>query len=320
MDFFRYPKRYWIAGTGEPFVSLTTKIDPLKKKMENPETKDYNPDKAHELAEFLDNKTYYSEKRIRMDKKISEDQKAKTASALVESPLKPKNKILSTQRYLEFASAHNSTLVLKNGGVRAVLEVTSINFNLKSTEEQEAIILSYQKFLNALDFPVQIMVRSKKLDIDNYIEKLHIRHKKITNDLLRKQMAEYMEYIQKLVEHADIMQKRFFIVIPVDPPRAQPKSLFSKFLSYIKPDDTVLDILKRRKEFSNLRKTLLTRINVVQTALENCGVPIRQLNTEEIIQVLYQTYNPDLSRTQKFERLDELSIDEGPSQNLYPDE
>lgn len=253
-------------------------------------------------------------------KKPSEDTQSKTVSALVDSPLKPKNKILSTQRYLEFASAHNSTLILKSGGVRAILEVTSINFNLKSPEEQEAIILSYQKFLNALDFPVQIVVRSKKLDIDTYLEKLHMQHKKITNDLLRNQMTEYIEYIQKLIEHADIMQKRFYIVIPVDPARAKPKSLFSKFLAYIKPDDTVLEIIKRRKEFSNLRKTLLTRINVIQTALENCGVPIRQLNTEEIIQLLYQTYNPELSRTQKFDHIDDLAVSEGAEGNLYPDE
>lgn len=254
------------------------------------------------------------------NKKPTENQKEKMVSEMVESPLQPKNKILSTQRYLEFASVHNATLVLKKGGVRAVLEVTSVNFNLKSPEEQESIILSYQKFLNTLDFPVQIVIRSKKLDIDNYVEKLQIRQKKIINDLLRNQMNEYIEYIQKLVEHANIMQKRFYIVIPVDPLRAQQKSLFAKFLSYIKPDDTVLEILRRRKEFSTLRKTLDTRLNVVQTALESCGVPVRKLETEEIIQLLYQTYNPDISRTQKFEKYNDLAVSEGPEENLYPDE
>ncbi len=243
-----------------------------------------------------------------------------TASALVESPLKPKNKILSTQRYLEFAAAHNSVLILKKGGVRAVLEVTSMNFNLKSPEEQEAIILSYQKFLNALDFPIQICVKSKKLDIDSYIHKLHNQSKRLQNQLLQDQMNEYIEYIQRIVERADIMQKRFFIVIPVDPLRAQPKSLFAKFIAYIKTDDTVLDIIKRRKEFSDLQKTLQARVNVVRTAIENCGLSVRMLNTQEIIELLYQTYNPDSSRTQKLSNIDNLSVSQGPEENLYPDE
>lgn len=259
-------------------------------------------------------------KTQRMSTQKNKKTSTKTASALVESPLKPKNPVLSTQRYLDFAGAHNETLVLKKGGVRAILEVGSVNFNLKSKEEQESIILSYQKFLNALDFPVQILVKSKKLDIDNYLQKLQTQRKKIVNQLLRDQMGEYIEFVQRLVEYSNIMEKKFFVVIPVDPLRAKPKSLFAKFLDYIRPDDTVVEILRRRREFGKLKKTLETRLNIAETALGGCGLQTRRLSTQEIIQILYQTYNPDISRTQKLSNINKMSMIDGPEDSLYPDE
>lgn len=242
-----------------------------------------------------------------------------SASALIKSPFEPKNKVLSTQRYLDFAGAHNETLVLKKGGVRAILEVSSVNFNLKSNEEQESIIMSYQSFLNALDFPVQILIKSKKLEIDHYLGNLRNQQKKLVNQLLRDQMGEYIEFIQKLVEYSNIMEKKFFVVIPMDPMRVETKSLFAKFLSYIRPDDTVVEILRRRSEFAKLKKQLETRVNVVQTALESCGLKTRRLTTEEIIRLLYQTYNPDISRSQKLNNIDSLSVSVGSEENIYED-
>ncbi len=226
------------------------------------------------------------------------------------------NKAASTQRYLQFAGARDNTLILKDGGLRAVLEVSSINFNLKSEEEQNAIISSYQQFLNALTFPVQLLVRSRKLDIDTYLADMRGRMKNIENQLLKDQMAEYIEYVQKLVEYSDIMEKRFFIVVPVDPPRAQKKTLISKFMSYVNPDDTVLNILKRRGEFKGLKKQLDTRLEVVLTAIGNCGLKVEPLKTAEIIELFYQVYNPQLARNQKLGDIEELSITQGPEENL----
>jgi hypothetical protein len=220
-----------------------------------------------------------------------------------------KNAALSTQRYLQFAGAHDDILILKNGGLRAVLEVSSVNFNLKSETEQEAIIRGYQQFLNALNFPVQILVRSRKLDIDQYIDSLKEKLKTQVNPLLRNQMAEYIEYIMRLIEYSDIMEKRFFVVVPVNPPRAEKKGLFTDFLAYIKPSDTVANILTRRREFAELKREMDSRLNVVTTSLENCGVSVRQLNTAEIIQILYQAYNPELSRTQKMGAIEELAVE-----------
>lgn len=159
------------------------------------------------------------------------------------------NQLIATQRYLQFAEVHDDTLVLKNGGIRAILEVQSVNFNLKSEAEQNALISSYQGFLNALNFPVQIQIRSRKLDIDAYIAKLKKRQGEIENDLLREQMAGYIEFVQKLVEYSDIMEKKFFVIVPLDPPRAEKKSAWASFLDYIQPEDTVVNIMTRKREF-----------------------------------------------------------------------
>ncbi len=239
-----------------------------------------------------------------------------TVSSELKTVSREESKALSTQRYLQFAGVRDDTLILKNGGLRAVMEVSSINFNLKSEAEQNAIIGSYQQFLNALDFPVQILVRSRKLDIDTYLESLRRQMKTLQNQLLKSQMAEYIEYIRKLVEFTDIMEKHFFIVIPTNPPRAEKKTLFAKFLAYIKPDDSVVEILRRRKEFKDLKKTLDDRVEVVKTAMGNCGLGIQQLNTEQLIELFYQVYNPQLARSQKLAQLGNLSVVSGPEENL----
>jgi hypothetical protein len=133
---------------------------------------------------------------------------------------------------------------------------------------------------------------------------------------MKDQMAEYIEYVQKLVEYSDIMEKRFFVVVPVNPPRAEKKTLIAKFMSYVNPADTVLDILKRRGEFKQLKKQLDDRMEVVFTSLGNCGLKVEPLKTEEIIELFYQVYNPQLARNQKLGNIEELSITGGPDENL----
>jgi hypothetical protein len=229
-------------------------------------------------------------------------------------------KKLSTQRYLNFSSAHDDTLVLKDGGLRAILEIGSVNFNLKSEDEQNSIIYGYQKFLNALNFPVQILMKSRKLDIDQYISSLKVQLKKHTNPLLKKQMIEYIEYIKKLVEYADIMDKKFYVIIPVNPPRAEKQTVLASFLKKIKPDDQLLDIIKRKKEFKTLKKELDDRVNIVQTSLENCGLSINRLNTEKIIELFYQYYNPEMAREQKMTDIENLAVNGNVEDNLVEEE
>lgn len=122
----------------------------------------------------------------------------------------------TTQRHLPFTQIRENIILMKDSSARMVLRCSTINFLLKSSDEQDAIIMSFQRFLNALDFPVQIMVRSTKLDIDGYLEKLKDKAVNQTNELLQNQTYEYIEYLKKLVEVAQIMKKEFYIVVPFD--------------------------------------------------------------------------------------------------------
>ncbi len=210
-----------------------------------------------------------------------------------------KNIGLGTQVHLKIAEIRDDTLVLKNGGIRVVLKVSSINFNLKSEEEQNAIIYSYQGFLNTLEFPVQIVARSKKLDIDEYLDKLKKIAEKQVNPLLQRQTFEYVEYIAKLVEYADIMEKEFFVVVPYDPLRAQKPNIIQKFFQNLSPKDGYEAIRRRHEEFDQLKKSLNQRVNAVRVGLENTGLKVDQLSTKQLIELFYTIYNPTVSRYEK---------------------
>lgn len=219
----------------------------------------------------------------------------------------------STQNHLRISEIKNDTVLLKNGGSRAVLETTSINFNLKSEDEQNAIIQSYQSFLNNLNFPVQILVRSKKLDLDSYLNELSEVAEKQENPLLQKQTFDYIEYIKRLLEYADIMSKSFYVVVPYNGASLDDKpggfiEFFQKFLKRFKGKQTDSEFIKQKKQFVTLKKGLDHRVNVVTASLENCGVKVTRLNTQQLIELYYNSYNPELSRLQKIPNLAETDI------------
>ena len=215
---------------------------------------------------------------------------------------------LSTQTYLRISEIRENTVVLKNGGLRSILKVSSINFNLKSEDEQNAIIYSYQGFLNTLEDPIQIVIRSKKLDIDNYLTDLREKATKQTNALLQKQTTEYADYIQKLVEYADIMSKEFYVVVPQDPYRIKNQTFLEKFMGFINSKDSFDQIKRKREEFEELKKKLGQKVNSVKIGLENCGLKVEELGTKEIIQLFYEINNPIASRYQKGENWDSSNI------------
>ncbi len=221
---------------------------------------------------------------------------------------KKTSNMASTQLHLKIAEIRDNVLVLKNGGMRSIIKTSSVNFNLKSESEQQALIIGYQNFLNTLEFPLQIVIRSKKLDAIKYLDHLKEVADKQENPLLKKQTYEYKEYIKKLVEYADIMEKNFYVVIPIDPYRAKKKNIIAQFLEFITPNDSIEKIIQRRNEFENLKKGLLTRVNSVKTGLEQIGLRCDQLTTQEIIELFYEIYNPVTSRNQKINNIDELDI------------
>ena len=122
----------------------------------------------------------------------------------------------STQRYLPFSQIRDNVVIMKDNSAMVILKCSTINFLLKSTQEQDAIIMSFQRFLNSIDFPIQILVRSSKLDIDTYLAKLDHLALNQTNSLLQRQTYEYIWYLKKLIELAQIMKKDFYIIVPID--------------------------------------------------------------------------------------------------------
>ena len=152
----------------------------------------------------------------------------------------------NTQTYLDIAEIRDEVVVLKDGTLRAVLITSSINFSLKSEDEQNGTISAYVGFLNSLDFPVQICVQSRRLQIKPYLEKLIAQEKKQTNELLRMQTAEYVQYISELVELGEIMSKRFYVVIPYIPGGDEKENFFRRLSAILSP---VMSIRLHDKQF-----------------------------------------------------------------------
>jgi len=195
----------------------------------------------------------------------------------------------STQKYVDVEEIKDGIIILKNGALRAILAVSSINFDLKATEEQDAIIGQYQNFLNSLDFPIQIIINSRKLNINPYLDFLKIKESQIDNELLRLQIAEYMNFIKNLTEVSNIMSKNFYIVVPFSPVESTKGGFFQKIGSIFNPRHTVL---AKREAFETYKNQLWQRVDHITAGLSGTGVRVVLLNTEEVIELLYNSYNP----------------------------
>lgn len=206
--------------------------------------------------------------------------------------------LATTQRFLPVAEIRGNALVLKNGGMRAVLEVEALNFNLKSETEQQGIIAGYGSFVNSLNFPIQVVIRSTKTNIDEYLSKVKESGSQQKSPLLRQQTESYVAFMQKLIEVADIMEKRFYVVVPLDH-SVRKKTLVEQFLDWMHLDDTLGKALSRNREFPQLSKQLNERCELVLSGLTNIGLHAKRLNTKELIELMYKVYNPKTSQTEK---------------------
>ncbi len=204
----------------------------------------------------------------------------------------------STQRYLPFSGLKENIILMKDDSARIVLKCSTINFLLKSSDEQDSIIMSFQRFLNSLDFPIQIMVRSKKLDIDSYLSNLNSIAIKQENSLLQEQTYEYIAYLKKLIEVAQIMRKDFYIVIPFDEEdnsSVKDKSLlwpFKNFWESINQWQSTLKLKTQLKKFWKIKKELAKRVNWVKTSLENIWIKAEPIWKWELVNFLTDYYNP----------------------------
>lgn len=219
-----------------------------------------------------------------------------------------KNKIsASTQRYLDIAEIKDNTIVMQDGTLRAVLLVASINFALKSEDEQNAVIASYVSFLNNIDFPLQIVIQSRELNIDNYIEQLKQKEKEQTNELLKIQTAEYIQYIGELISMGKIMNKRFYISIPYNPLSDKRKNFFSSLWEIFRPA-TLIKV--KEKKFLRYKTELNRRLENITSGLASIGLNAVELDTQSLIELFYNTYNPTTSKNQRLVDVKQLRVTE----------
>lgn len=204
----------------------------------------------------------------------------------------------STQRFLPVAEIRGDTVMLKNGGLRAIIGVEALNFNLKSEVEQQAIIAGYAAFVNTLTFPLQVVMRSTKTNVDEYLVHLRELGNKQKNERLAEQTEAYVRFIERMLDVADIMQKRFYVVVPLD--RAvRHKTLLEQFFEWLSPDDTAAKAAARAREFLTYSKQLTERVDLVAAGLNNIGLHTRRLTTRDLLELFYQIYNPKTSQEQK---------------------
>lgn len=216
----------------------------------------------------------------------------------------------STQKYLDIAEVRDDVVIMKDGSLRGVIMSSSINFALKSPEEQEAVISSYVRFLNTIDFPVQIIIQSRRLDLDNYIDELTLNAKKQKNDLLKEQTNYYIDFIKDLIVLGDIMTKRFFVVCSyssVEKKMAGSKKFFERFGELVSPVG-MLSI--SRNIFEKYKLELGKRLNHVRSNLASMGVASTILDTQELIELFYSSYNINTSKLQKMKDLEKIKIED----------
>ncbi len=219
----------------------------------------------------------------------------------------------STQNTLLIAEIRDGIVIMNDGSFRSVVMVKSVNFDLMSPQEQEAVEYSYQGFLNSLYFPIQIFIRSQKVDLQPYIEKLDKIRSEHDNMLLAMMMEDYIDYIDRLSQQTNIMDKKFYVVIPyfphVDVQKAitQSKNFITGLVDLFntKEQHVVVDEAELEKAKTELRN----RVQAVLSGLLQSGVQGLPLDTQELIELYYDTYNPDTATRQQLKNFDMLSAD-----------
>lgn len=191
----------------------------------------------------------------------------------------------TTQQNLNIADIRDEVIILHNGELRSVLEVTALNFALKSEQEQAAIVYQYQAFLNSLQFPVQILVQSRRLDLTTYLTSLQQKMTETTSTLLRNQIADYVDFVGRLISLGNIMEKHFYVVIPYASPGIRGRNVISQLFTH---EQVVIE----EKALAAAKAKLAERAEEVRSGLSSMGLSVGQLTGEQLVKLLYATYNP----------------------------
>jgi type IV secretory pathway VirB4 component len=214
---------------------------------------------------------------------------------------------------LQIAEIRDGIVIMNDGSYRAVIMIKSINFDLMSQAEQEAVEYAYQGFLNSLYFEVQIFIRSQRVDLQPYIEKLDKIRTEHDNMLLALLMEDYIGYIDALSQQTNIMDKHFYIIVPYFPPTdvqkalAQSKNFFSGLSSMFSNKEQ--HVVINEAELEQAKAELRNRVQAVLAGLMQCSIQGLPLDTQELIELYYDTYNPDTATRQQLKNFNDLNAD-----------
>lgn len=192
----------------------------------------------------------------------------------------------STEKFVPIRDVKDGVVILKNGRLLTIMLATSINFALKSTDEQRAILYQFQNFLNTLDFSLQYYVQSRRLNINPYLDLLSSRERDQDNDLMRIQLREYMEFIRTFTNEVDIMTKSFFVVVPYTATSLSGGGAgLTKFFSQ---KTTIVE-----EAFQEEKTQLDQRVSIVEQGLNRIGIKTVPLGNDELVELYYHIFNPD---------------------------
>ena len=206
----------------------------------------------------------------------------------------------STHQLIDVETVRDNVIVLKNKNLRAVLAVSSINFSLKSQDEQRAIVERFQDLTNSLDYTLQILIQSRQLDISEYMAFLNERAEAQTNELLKIQTSEYISFINELIKLSNVMSKMFFVIVPLNKALAslEGSGLFSK-IPFLKKPAPAGQASAADLNFEASKNELMQRVDQIVSLLGAMGLRAIALDREELIELLYTSYNPGAVLKQK---------------------
>ncbi len=214
--------------------------------------------------------------------------------------------VQSTKQLVEIANIIDNVVLLKNGSLRAVIEVSAINFELRSEGEQIAILQNFQRFVNSIDFPLQIVVSSRKLNIDEYLKLIEESSNELANELLKIQAAEYSKFVKDLSDLSNIMSKKFYIVVPFYVFETPSKSgITQSFKSIFKPSAVVKELTAEQLE--TYKSQLLQRTELVFDGLIGMGLKTKLMERDDLMNLYYGLYNP--SSKSDFKSIGDKTLD-----------
>lgn len=211
--------------------------------------------------------------------------------------------LFNTETMLSISEIRNDTIIMKDGGLRAILKISGINLDLKNFDEQQIVLEQYKKFLNGLEYPIQILVRNTFLDLSNYLTYIKGNVDPIENPVLKSQWEAYYNFLQNIdMQQGLIYNKEFYVIVPYylgeqDKGQIQ-KSRWSKLLDVLNAKDTTEKIVQRYRQFIKGKNGLETRTNLIIEGLGGIGIGAEKITTSDIINLIFRCYNPLLHSSQ----------------------